>query len=108
MNRKDIKLLESFTSDKPSDLVFWSFRYFLGRQTIATCSFARSLATAWPYLDACHKKLIRRELEEAFASDDEACKTGNAYLPRLGWDCDRAAWQEVRNAYNKELANEPR
>jgi hypothetical protein len=46
MTNKDRRLLNNFT-DTPSDLVFWSFRYFLGRMTIATTSFASNLAKAW-------------------------------------------------------------
>ncbi len=104
MNKKDKKLIESFTGT-PSDLVFWSFRYFLGRMTIATCSFANSLAKAWPHLDEDVQKLIMNELEQEFEQDDIARAENQDYKP-LGHDWDREAWQKVRNAYWEQLPYE--
>ena len=108
MTKNDRLLLNSFKSDTPSDLVFWSFRYFLGRMTIATVCFAEDLAKAWPYLTPNVQGLIKRELEEEFERDDEArlrkteSTVANQYFRSfpLGHDCDRAAWQKVRDAYN--------
>jgi hypothetical protein len=84
--------------------VFCTFRYYLGRQTIATCCFARDLAKAWDDLEENTRKVIQRELTEAFERDDEyRHQTKNddvmCYLP-LGNDCDRAAWEEVRKKFN--------
>lgn len=103
MKKKDKQLLESF-SDTPSDLVFWSFRYFLGRMTIATCTFARDLAKAWPHLDERVQQLIMQELEREFERDDRvrASCLKDCYKP-LGAECDREAWQLVRNAYWQQL-----
>ena len=110
MKKKDKQLLECF-HDTPSDLVFWSFRYFLGRMTIATCAFAEDLAKAWPHLDEHVQKLIMRELEEEFERDDKRraerdaiaeMHDGGLWLP-LGHDCDREAWQKVRDAYNANV-----
>lgn len=101
-------LLAAFDGNA-SELVFWSFRYFLGRMTIATCDFAERLAKAWPHLAPNIQSLIRREIDEAFKRDDElraeANETGKPpqWLP-LGWDCDRAAWQKVRDAYSANVA----
>ena len=92
--------------DAPDDLVFWSFRYFLGRQTMATCCFAESLARAWPYLADGWRALIRKELDEAFRKDDEMRadpKCSRFYYP-LGMDCDRAAWVRVRWVYQRDQA----
>lgn len=100
MKKKDKQLLDCFY-DTPSDLVFWSFRYFLGRMTIATGMFAGDLAKAWPYLAPNIQGLIKRELEEEFKRDDEARAEKRDWKP-LGHDCDRAAWQKVRDAYSKE------
>ena len=83
-------LRESF-----DDLVFWSFRYFLGRQTIQACSFADGLARVWPRLDERIKELIKRELEDEFRRDDAARERNSDYRP-LGADCDREAWEKVR------------
>jgi hypothetical protein len=90
---KNDKLLLQNLTESPSDLVFWSFRYFLGRRTIATCCFARNLAIIWQYLDDRVKGLIKAELEKAFS------------YKALGDDCNRVAWQKVRDVYKKELEN---
>jgi len=90
MNKTDENLLDCF-HDTPSDLVFWSFRYFLGRSSAATCCFARSLATAWPYLGTRVQGCIRREIEAEFST--------GVNLTNI----DRAAWQLVRDAYGEGL-----
>lgn len=104
-------LLASFRSDSLDDLVFWSFRYFLGRRTIHACCFAEDLARAWPYLDKRVATLIRSELEAAFAMDDDMrreSKDGHALTWfYLGMDCDREAWEQVRRVYTEgEKGNE--
>jgi hypothetical protein len=80
--------------DTPDELVFWSFRYFLGRKTIRSCTFAEDLAKALPHMDKRVVHMIREELEEAFARKN------------VGMACDRSAWERVRQAYadkkNKE------
>ena len=107
MTNKDKQLLDTIT-ETPSDLVFWSFRYFLGRMTIATVSFAEDLAKAWPFLDERVQQLIKRELEHEFELDDRAradkAEKGEQSIYKyssmpLGMDCDREAWQKVRDAY---------
>jgi len=104
MNEREQRLASHFFSGV-DELVFWSFRYFVGRMTISTCVFAQDLARAWPDLGVNTKKQIRDELERAFEEDDALQKEfpnkGMGYR-RLGWDCDRAAWEKVREAYKKE------
>ena len=93
--------LVSCFSGGASELVFWSFRYFMGRMTIATCCFADELAKAWPLLEERTQNLIRKELDEAFAKDDElrADPVCSSHYYPLGMDCDRAHWERVRAAY---------
>lgn len=86
--------------DGESEIVFYSFRYFLGRQTIAACSFAESLAEAYPMLTERVQFMIKQELDEAFKRDDDDRANGRNYHA-LGDDCDRAAWEMVRQAYRK-------
>jgi hypothetical protein len=87
-------------------LVFWSFRYFLGRRTIHTIFFAKELAVAFPLLCSNIQEKIQKELEEAFERDDELRAKGEkAYLP-LGHDCDREAWQKVRDVYSAKIQND--
>jgi hypothetical protein len=86
-----------------SELVFWAFRYFLGRQTIHTVVFARQLAEAWPLLEKKDQDMIRKELDATFARDDKIRRSpySEVYQLPLGRDCDREAWLLVRDAYQK-------
>jgi len=91
------KLLSHF-HDTADDLIFWTFRYFLGRMTIAACGFAEDLARAWPDLEQRTQNAIKRELEQEFARDDRSRTTGLKRHP-LGQNCNRMAWSRVRGAY---------
>ena len=85
-------------------LIIGATRYYTGRMTIHASSFAQyELARAWPLLLPNTKAVIRRDLEEEFKRDDEARARGEKYLP-LGADCDRAAWEAVRRAWQQEDA----
>jgi len=96
------KLLARFDDDV-DDLIFWAFRYFLGRRTIHACCFAEDLARAWPHLEPKTANAIREELDKAFVRDDE--QRANKGSPvifggyTLGDSCDRFAWDRVRVAY---------
>lgn len=82
-------------------LLIAATRYYMGRMTIQASYFARcELATAWPRIPAETQAIIRRDLEEAFRDDDAARAEGRTYKP-LGADCDRAAWEHVRRAWQK-------
>lgn len=83
-----------------SDLVFWSFRYMIGRQTYAVSDFAERLALSWDLLEKRVQGLIMKELNEAFEKDDENRALKMDYKT-LGGDCDRASWQKVKDAYEK-------
>lgn len=102
--------LVSCFSGGASELVFLSFRYFMGRMTIATCCFADELAKAWPLLDKRTQTLIREELDKAFAKDDEmrADPVCSSHYYPLGMDCDRAHWEKVRSAYTANDQAQPR
>jgi len=100
---KRAEALINIFDGKIDDLIFWSFRYFLGRMTIATDCFARDLVKAWDLLSDRIKELIGKELEEAFEDDDKArADKKNKYkIYPLGHDCDRESWQLVREKYKK-------
>jgi hypothetical protein len=66
MTKKDKHLLENI-GETPSDLVFWSFRYFLGRRSIHASAFAQRLAFVWPFIDERVRDIIKRDIEEEFA-----------------------------------------
>jgi len=101
MTNKQTKLLAAF-HDTPDQLIHCAFRYYLGRMTIAACCFAKNLAEAWPHLDENVAAMIQRELEEEFVRDnrERAAPKKKRYFNRfhLGHDCDRAAWELVREA----------
>jgi len=90
-------------------LVMAATRYFMGRRTIATCAYARELATAWPELPDSVKTVLRRDLKREFELDDmarerakkEGKKPYASSFP-LGDTCDRESWELVRNAWLKE------
>lgn len=88
----------------PHMLLIAATRYFMGRMTIATCSFAREeLARAWPEIPEHTRRIIRLDLEEAFLADDRDRESGSGYRA-LGWDCDRASWEHVRKAWSGQPA----
>ena len=106
--KQELKLLNCL-GDSVDDLVFWSFRYFLGRQSIAAYGFSGDLAKAWPFLADKSKIMIKRELTEEFERDNRARQLHQEkqdsdpkcdkypYFP-LGQDCDRAGWLRVLEA----------
>jgi hypothetical protein len=95
--KKQINKLDHFNK---SDLVFWAFRYMLGRQSYAVSDFAERLALSWNSLDKQVQQLIKKELDKAFLKDDETRALKCDYKT-LGGDCDRNSWQKVKDAYEK-------
>ena len=93
MTKNDTKLLARFT-DTVDDLIFWSFRYFLGRQSIAASSFARDLERAWELLSAKSQKMIEKEVDEALD------KTQGIYYIREKYA--REMWEALAKKWRKE------
>lgn len=101
IERPDLAALALFDAH---GLIIGATRYYTGRMTIHAGMFAQyELARAWPLLQPNTKAVIRRDLEEEFKRDDEARARGEKYRP-LGADCDRAAWEVVRRAWQQEDA----
>ncbi len=73
-------------------------RYCLGRMTYITSDCSEWLVAQWPNIMPRARAVIQRDIDEAFARDDEAREAGDSYKP-LGWDCDRAVWQKVRELW---------
>lgn len=90
MKNSHRELLQHFELD---DLIHSSFRYYLGRRTISTCAFARSLAAAWPLIAKHTREMIARELSQAYTQ----AELHPEWKP-LGDDCDRESWDKVREA----------
>ena len=79
-------------------MVIAAFRYCLGRMTYIVGDCASWLIKIWPYLSKETQNIIKRDLEEAFARDDEDREAGRDFKA-LGHDCDRAEWSRVRKLW---------
>ena len=76
-------------------------RYYMGRMTYAVSSWCDFLIAIWPQLPADVQGIIREDVDDGFVRDDRArygSTSQNSYFP-LGGDCDRAAWQCVRELW---------
>lgn len=73
-----------------SEIIFYAFRYALGRMTYAVSTVAEFIINNLEDLDETDKNLIVKEIKEAI---DE----GNA-----GMQCDIDQWLKVVNAIEKE------
>lgn len=76
-------------------------RYCLGRQTYIVGDCADWLIEVWPHLHESAQTIIRRDIEEAFESDDRQRAGGMTYKA-LGDDCDRQQWDRVRRLWDAE------
>lgn len=79
-------------------------RYCLGRASYITSDCSEWLVQQWPNIRPSARVVIQRDIDEAFARDDVAREAGDDYKP-LGWDCDRAAWQRVRELWAPNVGN---
>lgn len=73
-------------------------RYCLGRTTYIVSDCCDWLVEQWSNIKPSARAVIKRDIEEAFARDDDAREAGNSYKP-LGWDCDRQSWEKVRGLW---------
>ena len=78
-----------------------AFRYSLGRMTYIVSDCADWLIEQWPNIAENARKVIQRELEEAFKRDDEFrdWPSSSRDCRTLGHDCDRAQWEKVRRLW---------
>lgn len=76
-------------------MVIAATRYCLGRMTYIVSDCADWLIKTWPILSEATRKIIQRDIEEAFARDDADREAGRAFKA-LGHDCDRKQWERVR------------
>ena len=81
-------------------IVIGAFRYYLGRATISVWGFTRWLVDHWAKLDEGTRMIILREIDDAIKDDDrdreEFKKGGRVRVFRLGHDCDRQAWLDIK------------
>jgi len=100
ITKKDRALLAGI-GETPSTLVFWAFRYFVGRMSIHTVVFAQNLALNWEHLDERTQLAICTQLESLFEADDKVREAKHYSVPilPLGNSENRQAWEKVRAAY---------
>lgn len=81
----------------PEEITLWvgACRYYLGRQTYAVQDFCNLLQEQWPTLHPQTRKVILRDVQEAFERDDNA-RQNHEPIRWLGDDCDRAEWEKVK------------
>jgi hypothetical protein len=73
------------------ELIHASFRYYLGRRTISTCTFAKNLARIFSLLNKHTKQMLSRELLQAY---EAAERLPDAKI--LGDQCDLKYWNLVK------------
>lgn len=85
----------------PPFMIHQSFRYMLGRTSYAVSVWCEWAVENWEAIPAAERAIIARELDEAFARDDEFREESSwADLGKpLGHDCDRRSWAAVREMY---------
>lgn len=95
-NKSDLSLFNDF------ELLVGAFRYYLGRMTAANIGFANDLARSWPNINPNIRKIIGKELDDAFKRDDEVrASKEECWKQPLGMDMDRKAWEYVREEWRK-------
>lgn len=73
---------EAYDSQTDS-MIFYAFRYCLGRQTYAVQDCADYLRRNWPRLNEFTRALIKKEINDAFMRN------------RYGSEIDRKQWQGI-------------
>jgi hypothetical protein len=76
------------------DMIVYSFRYALGRQTYATSDMSNIIVKYWDDLREAEQKLIVKEIEQAIVEN------------KAGWDIDIKSWQCVL-AKGREFCRKP-
>lgn len=75
-----------------SEIVFYAFRYCLGRRTYAVSTCASYLTARWNELEKHDRDRIVKEINEALAEG------------RAGDPCDVARWQSVLERAGRDVA----
>lgn len=75
--------------DGHESIMFWAFRYALGRHTYAVSDVADYLIIHKDKIGAATKARICREIKEHFEEYGDG-----------GWECDKLAWDGVVRAFS--------
>lgn len=65
------------------DILFYAFRYALGRKTYASSTVAQAIRENWNELDAFAKHKMHQEIQKAIDQD------------QAGHDCDQKEWKSI-------------
>lgn len=88
-------------TQKDSEIVFYAFRYCLGRMSYAVSIFCDYARTYIKSIGRHELELMDKEITEAQEWDDAGDK--RAFHGRLGMDCDRRDWLNLRDVIREEL-----
>ena len=88
-------------TQKDSEIVFYAFRYCLGRMSYAVSTFCDYAKTYIKSIGRHELELMDKEITEAQIKDDE--RPDEFGGKRLGMDCDRRDWLNLRDVIRKEL-----
>ena len=67
--------------DLEADILFWAFRYALGRKTYSVSDVTQSITHAWMKLSQRQRAMFKREIREA----EKAGRLGNASIDAPSW-----------------------
>ena len=88
-------------TQKDSEIVFYAFRYCLGRMSYAVSSFCNYATANIRKIGRHELELMDKEITEAQEWDDARDK--KEFHGRLGMDCDRRDWLKLRDKIREEL-----
>lgn len=74
---------KDITNEEINDIIFYAFRYCLGRRTYAVKTFVDIAVKYWPEIQLRNRHLMRDEINKALADD------------AAGMDMDRKQWQRL-------------
>lgn len=75
--------------EEHESIMFWAFRYALGRHTYAVSDVAEYLIRHKAKIQPTTRSMIIREINEHFD------KYGDG-----GWECDKRSWDDVVRAFS--------
>jgi len=86
----------------PDRFIHQTTRYILGRATYAVSDHCDWLIANWDTIPENERKLIQKDVEEAFAFEERIKHTPEAVTQRLGalgMDMDKQYWERVRTLW---------
>lgn len=86
-------------AESDAEMLFWAFRYCLGRRTYAVSDFCDYATAHITQFRTKELNLMVREITEYETRDAEE----DSEIKRLGDECDRVDWLKLREVMKKEL-----